>query len=173
VDVHSEQTEEVRDVLGRIYGAVAAIVRGDRLGVDLMLADVHASSDDIAELLAAISYATLDRLAAALEPGGVLSPHETRAMASALLTEARQYSVSEAASIHAAAQRLDAVRRHDRDQVLLGIERARSMATDLEVLWGATALLTATVSEWARRSGQSPRRAAADLCLAVSVMPTS
>ncbi len=162
---------EVRETLSRIYGAVAAVVRDDRLGSDLLLTDLHDSFDDFSELLAAMSFATLDRLDAALATGVQLSPRESRAMAQYLLTEAHRYAMSDAIPVQAAARRLDAVRRHDHEQVVAEIEHSRSIASDTELLWGATALLTATVSMWAQRSGQSPRRAAADLCLAVSVAP--
>ena len=98
-----------------------------------------------------------------------MTPRESRALAQYLLTEAHRYAMSDAIPVQSAARRLDAVRRHDHDQVMVEIEQARAVATDTELLWGATALLTATVSMWAQRSGQSPRRAAADLCMAISV----
>lgn len=167
----TDNIDEVRDTLSRIYGAVAAVVRDDRVGSDLLLTDLHESFDDFSELLAAMSFATLDRLDAALATGSQLSPRESRALAQYLLTEAHRYAMSDAIPVQSAARRLDAVRRHDHDQVMVEIEQARSVASDSELLWGATALLTATVSMWAQRSGQSPRRAAADLCLAVSVAP--
>jgi hypothetical protein len=169
--VPTDNTDEVRDTLSRIYGAVAAVVRDDRVGSDLLLQDLHDSYDDFSELLAAMSFATLDRLDAALAAGAQLSPRESRAMAQYLLTEAHRYAISDAVPVQAAARRLEAVRRHDHEQVMAEIEHARSIASDSELLYGATALLTATVSMWAQRSGRSTRRAAADLCMAVSVVP--
>jgi hypothetical protein len=102
-------------------------------------------------------------------------------MAQFLLTEAHRYALLSAGApsgragavpVQSAARRLDAVRRHDHEQVLAEIEDARTVSSDAELLWGAMALLTAVVAMWAQRSGQSPRRAAADLCLAVSVAAT-
>ncbi|MBI5089105.1 MAG: hypothetical protein HZB15_09690 [Actinobacteria bacterium] len=173
----TENIDDVRETLSRIYGAVAAVVRDDLLGSDVLLADLHDSFADFSELLAALSFATLDRLDAALATGEVLSPRERRAMAQFLLTEAHRYALHPAAGgaavpVQSAARRLDAVRRHDHEQVLAEIEDARSVSSDAELLWGATALLAAVVAMWAQRSGQSPRRAAADLCLAVSVAAT-
>jgi hypothetical protein len=179
--VPTENIDDVRETLSRIYGAVAAVVRDDVLGSDVLLADLHESFGDFSELLAALSFATLDRLDAALSTGDVLSPRERRAMAQFLLTEAHRYALLSAAGVagrggavpvQSAARRLDAVRRHDHEQVLAEIEDARLVSSDAELLWGATALLTAVVAMWAQRSGQSPRRAAADLCLAVSVAAT-
>jgi hypothetical protein len=171
IDVPTDNLDDVRDTLSRIYGAVAAVVRDDRMGSDLLLTDLQDSFDDFSELLAAMSFATLDRLDAALATGAQLSPRESRAMAQFLLSEAHRYAMAEAVPVQSAARRLDAVRRHDHDQVVAEIAHARSVTSDAELLRGATALLTATVSMWAQRSGQTPRRAAADLCLAVSVAP--
>jgi hypothetical protein len=178
--VPTENIDDVRETLSRIYGAVAAVVRDDVVGSDVLLADLHESFGDFSELLAALSFATLDRLDAALATGDVLSPRERRAMAQFLLTEAHRYALLSAAGtgragavpVQSAARRLDAVRRHDHEQVLAEIEDARTVSSDAELLWGATALLAAVVAMWAQRSGQSPRRAAAGLCMAVSVAAT-
>ena len=64
---------------------------------------------------------------------------------------------------------LDAVRRRNHNQMVAEINDALVLSTDDDLLAGAVALLTATVSLWARRTGQSPRRAAADLCLLASL----
>jgi hypothetical protein len=172
VEVPTENIDDVRDTLSRIYGAVAAVVRDDRVGTGVLLGDLRESFDDVAELLSTLSLATLDRLDAALAAGDKLSPAERRAMAQFLLTEAHRYAMSDAVPVQSAARRLDAIRRHDHDQVLAEIEQDRALASDEQLLWGATALLSAVVALWAQRSGVSPRRAAADLCMAVSVAAT-
>ena len=64
---------------------------------------------------------------------------------------------------------LDAVRQGDRHQAVSDLVDSRRVATDRDLLFGATALLTATVVLWSRRTGQSQYRAAADLCLAASI----
>ena len=88
------------------------------------------------------------------------------AMAQFLLTEAQRYSMSDAVPCnrrHPVGRRAPPRPRRGR-----GRDRPRTLvASDAELLRGATALLTAR-SACGQRSG-SPRRAAADLCLAVSV----
>ena len=44
-----------------LLAAVAAVVRDDRAGLDLLLRDLYCSFDDFTELLATVSFATLDR----------------------------------------------------------------------------------------------------------------
>lgn len=154
-----------------MYGAVAAVVRDDRAGVGLLLTDLHDAFDDFTELLAAIAFATLDRLDAALEAGPALSPRESRTLAEHVLVDAHRYALAEAIPVQTAARRLDAVRRHDHEMVAAEVQNARSVASDDELLWGATALLTAVACAWARRTGRPPNAAVAELCLAVSAEP--
>jgi hypothetical protein len=169
----SDNPDHVRDALASMYGAVAAVVRDDRAGLELLLRDLYASFDDFTELLATMSFATLDRLQAALAEGHAPSPRETRALAEHLLTEAHRLALADAVPVQAAARRLDAVRRHDHEEVSAEVEHARSVATDAELLSGATALLAATVGVWADRAGRNANRAASDLCLAASAEPVA
>lgn len=170
--MHSDQTDQVRDALSSMYGAVAAVVRKDRSGMDLLLADLYESWGDFTGLLATVSFATLDRLDAALAEDRVLPARETRSLAQHLLTEANRFALADNMTVQAAAHRLDAVRRLDHEQMAAEVEHARSVASDTELLRGATALLAATVCEWADRSGRSAHGAASDLCLAMSAAPT-
>ena len=175
--VPTEDIDHVRDTLSCLYGAVAAIARDDRVGADLLLADMCtdmiAANGDVAELLSAISFATLDRLDAALGTAERPTGRESRAIAQYLLTEVHRYSLGDSVPVQSAARRLDAIRRHDHDQANADIANDRAATTDGELVWGAAALLTATVAMWAQRSGLSTRRAAADLCLAVSAVPVT
>ena len=169
----SDNSLIVRDALGSMYGAVAAVVRDDRAGMRLLLDDLYTSFDDFTQLLATISIATLDRLDAALSAGEALSPRETRSLAEHLLTEAHRLAIADAVPVQSAARRLDAVRRHAHEEVAAEVHHARSVATDLQLLTGAIALLSATVSAWADRSDQTADHAVTELCLAASVEPVS
>lgn len=169
----SDTTDHVRDALSSMYGAVAALVREDRIGMELLLDDLRRGFDDFTELLATMAFATLDRLDAALTTGTPLSPRETRALAQHLLTEAHRIALVDAIPVQAAARRLDAVRRHDHGYVAAEVMHARTVASDTELLYGAVALLTATVDVWAGRSNRTLHKAVADLCLAASVEPAA
>lgn len=166
----SDTSDHVRDTLSSMYGAASALLREDRLGMELLLDDLR-SNEDVTELLATMAFATLDRLDAALTTGTPLSPRETRALAQQLLTEAHRFALVDAIPVQAAARRLDAVRRHDHGLVAAEIMHARTVANDCDLLQGAVALLAATIEVWARRSGRTVHKAIADLCLAASVEP--
>lgn len=163
------RNDQIRDTLVSLYGLVAAVLRDDREGVDILLDDLRTSFEHVHELLTAISFVTLDRLDATIDDAGALSEDDGRSLAADLLTLARHYDLAAPAAVDAAAWRLDAVRRRNHGQVVVDIDEARRVASDTELLAGAAALLTATVSLWARRTGRSPRRAAAELCLAASL----
>jgi hypothetical protein len=169
----SDHVRDVRDALSSMYGAVAALVRNDRAGMDMLLNDLDGSFAELTELLATMAFATLDRLDAALASGQPMSARETRSLAQQLMTDAHRYAVVDAMPVQAAARRLDAVRRHDHDHVAAEVMHARTMASDIELLCGATALLTATVNVWAQRSGRTMNEAVNDLCLAASIEPVS
>jgi hypothetical protein len=163
----------VRLALVNLYGAVAAVVRGDTDGARLLLDDLEHCGADLTELLAAISIASLERLGVALSaPGSGHGRDETSHgridLATRLVRDARDYRVASPRAVHEAAWRLDAVRRGDRLQAVRDVESATATSTPTELLFGATALLAAIVALWARNSGQSTRRAATDLCLAAS-----
>ncbi|MEZ5249578.1 MAG: hypothetical protein R2713_10310 [Ilumatobacteraceae bacterium] len=64
-----------------MYGAVAALVREDRIGMEVLLDDLRRTCTDPTELLATMAFATLDRLDAALTTGTQLSPREAQALA--------------------------------------------------------------------------------------------
>ena len=171
LEVMSDTTDHVRDALSSMYGAVAALVREDRIGMELLLDDLRGGFEDVTELLATMAFATLDRLDAALTTGVALSSRETRALAQHVMTEAHRFALVDAIPVQAAARRLDAVRRHDHEFVAAEVMHARSVASDTELLWGAIALLAATVGVWAERSNRTINKAVADLCLAASVEP--
>jgi hypothetical protein len=173
VSVFDARNDQIRDALMSLYGLVAAVVRDDREGIDLLLNDLRESFDNPHELLTAIAFVTLDRLDATIDDCGRLDEHDGRNLASDLLTLARHYDLAGPGAVEAAAWRLDAVRRRNHSQMVAEIDDARALATDDDLLAGAIALLTATVSLWARRTGQSPRRAAADLCLLASLESVS
>ncbi|MCB1001521.1 MAG: hypothetical protein KDB40_19680 [Acidimicrobiales bacterium] len=166
-----DDNDQVRDTLSCMYGAVAALVREDRIGMEVLLDDLRRTCTDPTELLATMAFATLDRLDAALTTGTQLSPRETRALAQRLLTDAHRFALVDAIPVQAAARRLDAVRRHDHGLVAAEVMHARTAASDPELLFGAVALLAATVNIWAERSNRSLHKAIGDLCLAASVEP--
>lgn len=165
-----EQIAEVRTTLQTIYGAVAAVVRNDRDGLDLLVADLFRSRHDVPTLLAAVSLATLDRLDAALGEGRDQVARSTRDLAEQLLVESYRCALTSGAiPVQTAARRLEAVRRHDHAQVAVEIDEARSVASDHDLLLGSIAVLTATVAYWAEATGRSVQRATNDLCLAASI----
>jgi hypothetical protein len=100
--------------------------------------------------------------------GSPLSASERRTLAEQILGDANAYEVTGAVAVHAAAQRLDSVRRWDADQVAVEVDAARALTSDSDLLYGATALLTATLAVWADRTGRARSRAIRELCLASS-----
>ncbi len=158
------------DPLNCMYGAVAAVERDDREGVDVLLRDLYESFEDFTALLTTMSLVTLERLDAALALGDPashpLSAEDSLALAAQLLEDAAAYDITGPIGVHTAAQRLDIVRRFDAARMALEVRAARSMASDAELLYGAVALLAATVAAWADRTGRARERAISDLCLA-------
>lgn len=155
-----------------MYGAAAAIERADREGMELLLHDLYHAYPDFATLLMAMSCLTLDRLDAALAAPDSnvtpLSPSERRSLAEQILDDANAYEVTGSVAVHAAAQRLDCVRRWDAEQLAAEVDAARAVTSDSDLLYGATALLTATLAVWADRTGRTRARAIRELCLASS-----
>lgn len=167
--VHDDEIVRVREALVCLYGAVAAVMRQDADGTELLLADLTTCFADHDELFVAISVATLERLEAAVRAGPSIEPHEGRPIAQELLAIAQSYHVADLDTVQFAAWRLDAVRQGDRSQAVADILGSQELADDRHLVLGATALLAATVVLWARRTGQSPARAVSDLCLAASL----
>ena len=169
IDVHDDEIVRVREALVCLYGAVAAVMRHDDDGIRILLADLTECFTDLDDLLVAISVATLERLEAAVGAGPSIEQAEGRPIAQELLSVAHGYRVADRDAVQYAAWRLDAVRQGDRHQVALDIAGSRAIASDEEIILGATALLAATVVLWARRTDQTASRAIGDLCLAASI----
>lgn len=167
--VFDAKNGQIREALLCLYGVVAAVIRDDRVGMDLLLADLEDSFGSRYELLTTVSFATLERLDATVDDSSVLTEDDGRSMAADLLSLAQHYGVAASTAVQSAAWRLDAVRRRDHARVIDEIDRAGQLADDRELLSGAAALLTAAVCIWARATGRSPRRAASDLCLAAAL----
>lgn len=163
------KNDQIREALVCLYGIVAAVIRDDRVGMDLLMADLELAFDSRYELLTTVSFATLERLDATIDDSRVLSEDDGRVMATDLLSLAQHYGIATTTAVQSAAWRLDAVRRRDHERVVTEIDGARQLADDRELLAGSAALLTAAVCVWARTTGRSPRRAASDLCLAAAL----
>ena len=167
--MHDDEIVRVREALVCLYGSVAAVMRRDAEGTELLLTDLTGCFADLEDLLVAISVATLERLEAAVGAGPTIEPTQGRPIAQELLSVAHGYRMAERDAVQYAAWRLDAVRQGDRHQVLLDIAGSRAIADDDELVRGAVALLAATVVLWARRNGQTADAAITDLCLAASL----
>jgi hypothetical protein len=154
--VFDAKNDQIREALVCLYGIVAAVIRDDRVGMELLLSDLGVAFDSRYELLTTISFATLERLDATIDDCRFLSEDDGKVMASDLLSLAQHYGIAAIGAVQSAAWRLDAVRRRDHERVVA-------------VTAGAAALLTAAVCVWARTTGRSPRRAASDLCLAAAL----
>jgi hypothetical protein len=159
--------EHVIDVLGVVLGAVEAVLLADP-AIDVRLAAVHRCVDTD-QVLVAISIATLDQLGDGIGDGtGDVRGASTGDLAAALLDRAVQFDVSPRSAVHAAAGRLEAVRRNDRWRLTSELRRARAIDSDNGLVDGAIALLAATVELCAQRRGQTPELMAGRLCRAAS-----
>ncbi len=167
--VFDAKNDQIREALVCLYGIVAAVIRDDRVGMELLLSDLGVAFDSRYELLTTISFATLERLDATIDDCRFLSEDDGKVMASDLLSLAQHYGIAAIGAVQSAAWRLDAVRRRDHERVVAEIDGASQLADDRELTAGAAALLTAAVCVWARTTGRSPRRAASDLCLAAAL----
>lgn len=152
-----------------LYGAVAAVLRHDHLAVDLMTADLVDAFGDVTETLMAISSATLERLEVALGCGMPFG-EESGCTARRVLSLATDYDLADERAVHAAAWRLDAVRTGDLERAAADVTSSQVLGSDIELVHGAVALLTAIVAIWALRTGRSARVAASELCLAAAVV---
>jgi predicted DNA repair protein MutK len=167
--VRDDEMVKVRSGLVCLYGAVAAVLRRDDLGRDLLLADVRDAFDDLGDVLVTISLATLERLEAAVMCRPVVGGDGGRPIAQEILRVAKEYEICDPSAVRSAAARLDGVRQGDRIRAAEDVREACELATEEDLVRGGTAVLAATVAVWARRSGQSPRRAATELCLVASL----
>ena len=100
----------VRQALVNLYGAVAAVVRGDVEGARLLLDDLEHCGADLTEILTAISIASLERLGVALAGPGVAEDGIDRDpttgridLATRLVRDARDYRVASPRAVHEAA----------------------------------------------------------------------
>jgi len=166
--VHDDEVVNVRSGLVCLYGAVAAVLRGDAAGRDLLLADLREAFGRTDDALIAISLATLERLEAAVVCRPITGDGGGQPIAQEILRVATEYGISHVDTVRAGASRLDAVRQGDRARAADEVREATRCASDHELVLGATAVLAATVAVWARRSGRSPRHLATELCLAAS-----
>ena len=158
----------VRTALVSLYGAVAAVVRDDEQAVRLMLADLEERCAGLDETLIVISLATLERLADVPADDNDGGGHAAREV----LSIADRFGSSSRRAVESAAWRLDAVRRGDQSGAVRDILRSRGLASEYDLARGAVTLLAAVVFRHARLCGRSPRRMAADLCLAASLAAT-
>jgi hypothetical protein len=167
--VFEAKNDQIREALVCLYGIVAAVIRNDRVGAELLLDDLEIAFASRYELLTTISFATLERLDATIDDCHFLSEDDGKVMASDLLSMAQHYGIASLGAVQSAAWRLDAVRRRDHDRVVAEVDDAARVADTHDLVAGATALLTAAVCVWARTTGRSPRRASSDLCLAAAL----
>lgn len=169
IPVFDAKNDQIREALVCLYGLVAAVIRDDRVGAELLLSDLEVAFDSRYELLTTISFATLERLDATIDDCRFLSEDDGKVMASDLLSMAQHYDIATLPAVQSAAWRLDAVRRRDHERVVAEVDHAVRQTDTRELIAGATALLTAAVCVWARTTGRSPRRASSDLCLAAAL----
>ena len=162
-----ERQDRIDAAMVNLYGSVAAMIRGDRIGARLLLADLRLEMRSTPELLVAVSFATLQRLEAAFEERS-LRTHD-RPLAGDIVRTAIGYGAAPASSVHAAAWRLDAVRRNDRRRARRDVSGSRRIATDEQLVAGAVALLAAVVELAATCAGDEADVAARQLCLAASM----
>ncbi len=154
-----------------LFGTVAAVERGDQLGWQLLRHDLPGYFATSEQLLTAIALATLDRLGAITESTAVpVSKDDIENVAQQLVASACSYGISPRSMVRTAAKRLDTLSKNDEVLSNSGTQIGPHTADDQ--IDGAVALLTATIALWARRTGQSPRKAASDLCLAASYRPS-
>jgi hypothetical protein len=166
-----ERQERMDAAMVDMYGAVAAMIRRDRVGTRLLLADLRREVRSTTELLVAISFATLQRLEAAFEQRSLRT--QDRPLAGEIVRTAVEYGAAPASAVHAAAWRLDAVRRNDRRRARRDVHGSRRVADDEQLVAGAVALLASTVELAAACAGDPAEVAAQQLCLAASMRRTA
>lgn len=156
--------------LAELYGAAAALLHRDRGGAGVLVAAMVEEAR-LEELLFTAASASLERLERALTSAPTLSAPARGGLARELLDLALETGFTVPDSVHAAAWRLDAVRRGDQALLLHSISAFRPELDDFDLVAGAVALLAALITYAARRSGESVSASAEHLCLAVSLAP--
>lgn len=153
------------DAMSQLYGSAAALVRGDRPGAELLVTDLRASIPSLEELLVTVSVATLERLEDAFKHVSLGDPR--RPIAQQMITRAVSYRIARPAAVHAAAWRLDPVRRADRAAATDNVAHSRRVGNDEELVLGAVALFAAALELGAATRGFDAEATARRLCYAV------
>jgi hypothetical protein len=153
-------------VMVDVYGAAAAMLRGDPEGVRVMVEDLREACGSVADALTIVSVLTLDRIGEMVAAPGNDPPAPVRP--EELMSLATTFSTAPRAAVHAAAWRLDAVRCHDESRARRDVRRSLAAGTDEQLIAGAVALLTAVIVAGAIRRGRSAAEVACQLCLSAS-----
>lgn len=168
VSRHPSFPPDPDDPFGRaivnIYGAVAALVRGDADGAGVLMADLRDEFEHLAEPLVTLSFVTLEQMQVTYDPS--LPDDPPAPTAEELIDHARSFGIATGRAVHAAAWRLDAVRRCDGRRVRRDLRSSREAGDDDELVAGAVALLAAVVAAGARRRGEPAGAVTRELCLA-------
>ena len=163
--VDAEHPGALYDAMSQLYGAAAALVRGDRPGAELLVGDLRMSIPSLEELLVTISVATLERLEDAFRHVSLGDPR--RPIAQQMVARAVSYRIARPATVHAAAWRLDPVRRADRAAAAENVAQSRRVGSDDELALGAVALFAAALELGASSRGIDAESTARRLCYAV------
>lgn len=160
-----EHPEALYEAMSQLYGSAAALVRGDRPGAEMLVADLRASIPSLEELLVTVSVATLERLEDAFRHVSLGDPR--RPIAQQMISRAVSYHIARPAVIHAAAWRLDPVRRADRLAATENVAHSQRVGADDELVLGAVALFAAALELGAMTRGIDAETTARRLCYAV------
>jgi hypothetical protein len=161
---HVHHDEPFGRAVVSIYGAVAALIRDDAAGARLLMDDLRLGFEHVAEPLVALSFVTLEQMQVTFDPA--LSTEHPAPTAGQLIDEATAFGVAPGRSVHAAAWRLDAVRRCDGRKVRRDLRASHAAGDADELVAGAVSLLAAVVAAGARRRGEPAGAVTRDLCLA-------
>ena len=156
------------DRLAEVYGAAAALLRNDRGGAGILVA-MLVDDDDLLDVLLTLASAALERLDRALTAAPEQGTHPSSRLARELLDLALETGFALPDSVHAAAWRLDAVRREDMALLAHSVSAFRPQLDDFDLVAGAVALLAALVTFGARCAGEAVLASAERLCVAVSL----
>lgn len=155
------------DRLAELYGAAAALLRGDRGGAGILVAMLVAE-DQLADVLLTAATAALERLESSIAAPVVERRPRSGETARDLLDLALGTGFAVPDAVHAAAWRLDAVRRDVTELFTHSITAFRPDLDDFDLVAGAVALLAALVAFAATFAQQQPQASAQHLCLAAS-----